>query len=171
MPTGRHARGGRALAASVLDRLDRIAAVGLLLHVWNRQVEKRGDRFRSLIEYSTDPILAFGADGCVVYHSPSHYPLLGYEEEELLNAQVDDLIRPGDLSAWCSGREDQTNDDQFFLRKLHVQHKYRYLESHMVNLLDHISLRAFIVNSWDVTQRREMAEALHIAKQAAKRTS
>ena len=40
----------------------------------------------------------------------------------------------------------------------------------MVNLLDHISLRAFVVNSWDVTQRREMAEALHIAKQAAKRT-
>jgi hypothetical protein len=41
----------------------------------------------------------------------------------------------------------------------------------MVNLLDHISLRAFVVNSSDVTQRREMADALHIAKQAAKRTN
>ena len=82
--------------------------------MWNRQIEKRGDRFRSLIEYGTDLILAFDADGRVVYHSPSHYPLLGYEEEELLNAQVDDFIRPDDLNAWCSGREDQTNDDQFF---------------------------------------------------------
>ena len=63
-----------------------IAAVGLLLYMWNRQIEKRGDRFRSLIEYGTDLFLAFGADGRVVYHSPSHYPLLGYEEEELLNA-------------------------------------------------------------------------------------
>jgi PAS domain S-box-containing protein len=54
--------------------------------MWNRQIEKRGDRFRSLIEYGTDLFLAFGADGRVVYHSPSHYPLLGYEEEELLNA-------------------------------------------------------------------------------------
>ena len=45
-----------------------IAAVGLLLYVWNRQIEKRGDSFRSLVEYGTDLILAFGADGPVVYH-------------------------------------------------------------------------------------------------------
>ncbi len=55
-----------------------IAAVGLLLYVSNRQIEKRGDRFRSLIENDTDLILAFGADGRVAYHSPSYYPLLGY---------------------------------------------------------------------------------------------
>ena len=152
-----------------------IAAVGLLLYVWNRQIEKRETRFRNLIENGTDLILAFGADGRVVYHSPSHYPVLGYDEAELLNTPVDDLIHPDDLEEWREGRASLKNDDdEFFEYELRVRHKdgsYRYLESHMVNLLDNVSLRAFIVNSWDVTERREMAEALRIAKEAAERAS
>jgi len=64
-PRPRESRTGYILSLTVSTG---IAAVGLLLYVWNRQIEKRGDSFRSLVEYGTELILAFGADGPVVYH-------------------------------------------------------------------------------------------------------
>ena len=151
-----------------------IAAVGLLLYVWNRQIEKREDRFRNLIENGTDLILAFAADGRILYHSPSHLPVLGYEVAELLNTPVDNLIHPDDLETWREGRASLTNDDEFFQLEHRMRHKdgsYRYLESNMVNLLGNVSLHAFVVNAWDVTERREMSEALRLAKEAAERAS
>ena len=75
------------------------------------------------------------------------------------------------MKAPSSGDSPRLIDDDEALELEHrVRHKdgsYRYLDSQVVNLLDNVSLKAFVVNAWDITERREMLEALRQAKEAA----
>jgi len=150
------------------------AAILVLVFVWNRQIQKREERFGNLIEHGTDLILAFEEDGKVVYHSPSHWAILGYEDEELLGRRIEGLIHEEDRAAWRAGLTELRKDGHTLSIELRAQHKdgsYRYIETHVTDLLDNVALGAFVMNSWDVTERRQMAEELRQAKERAERAS
>ncbi|MFT5089160.1 MAG: PAS domain S-box-containing protein [Candidatus Latescibacterota bacterium] len=150
------------------------AAMLVLVIVWSRQVQKREERFGNLIEHGTDLILAFEEDGNIVYHSPSHWAILGYEDEELLGRRVEELIHEEDRDAWREGLAKLSKGGHALSLEMRAQHKdgsYRYIESHVADLLDNVALSAFVMNSWDVTERRQMAEELRQAKERAERAS
>ncbi len=150
------------------------AAILVLVMVWNRQIQKREERFGNLIEHGTDLIVAFGEDGQIVYHSPSHWTILGYEDEELLQRRIEDLLHEEDRAAWRDGLAQLRRDGSTMSIEVRVQHKdgsHRYIESHVADLLDNVALRAFVMNAWDVTERRQMAEELRRAKERAERAS
>ena len=150
------------------------AAVLVLVLVWNRQIHKREERFGNLIEHGTDLIVAFDEDGQVVYHSPSHWAILGYEDEELLGRRVEGLIHEEDREAWREGLVQLRRGGDTMRLEVRAQHKdgsYRYIESHVTDLLDNVALGAFVMNAWDVTERRQMAEELRQAKERAERAS
>lgn len=150
------------------------AAVLVLVLVWNRQIQKREERFGNLIEHGTDLIVAFEEDGQIVYHSPSHWAVLGYEDEELLGRRVEGLLHEEDREAWREGLAELRKGGSTMSIEVRVQHKdgsYRYLESHVADLLDNVALSAFVMNAWDVTERRQMAEELRLAKERAERAS
>lgn len=79
-----------------------VLAMMLFLHF---QVRRREERFRGLTEYGTDITLAFSEDGVIVYQSPSHGPMLGYREGELVGKSVFDLFHPEDLAKWSEARD------------------------------------------------------------------
>src|SRR5205807_602553 len=55
------------------------------------------ERWRALLLNSSDVIAVLGADGKVLYTSPSTEPQLGYSPEEITEMDVFELVHPDDL--------------------------------------------------------------------------
>jgi PAS domain S-box-containing protein len=60
------------------------------------QLRASEQRFRALIEHSTDALVLVDAQGMVLYTTPSTTRLLGYTPEELVGSNALDLIHPED---------------------------------------------------------------------------
>jgi diguanylate cyclase (GGDEF)-like protein/PAS domain S-box-containing protein len=122
------------------------------------------ERFRSLVQYSSDIITILEADGTVRYVSPAVERVTGYRPEEQVGTNAFGSIHPDD-------REQALNTFAGVLRRpgLHpplefrVPHKdgtWRYLEHVVNNLLEDPAVRGVVVNSWDVTERKALVEQL-----------
>jgi diguanylate cyclase (GGDEF)-like protein/PAS domain S-box-containing protein len=122
------------------------------------------ERFRSLVQYSSDIITILAADGTVHYVSPAVERVTGYRPEEQVGTNAFGSVHPDD-------REQALNTFAEVLKRpgLHpplefrVPHKdgsWRYLEHVVNNLLDDPAVRGVVVNSWDVTERKALVEQL-----------
>src|SRR5688572_13608703 len=60
-------------------------------------LKQSAERFRALIENSTDIIAIWRADGTIKYESPSIIRVLGYQPEELVGKSAFDFIHPDDV--------------------------------------------------------------------------
>ncbi|CAN0401198.1 unnamed protein product, partial [Phaeothamnion confervicola] len=120
-------------------------------------------RFRSLIENGQDLITVLDGAGHITYNSPSIEKVLGYDRVELLQGSLWDLIHPDDLPRLQLAFQDLTTTDgsvrQIEIRVRHKDGSYRVLESIGKNLSDDV-VAGVVVNSRDVTERREAEEAL-----------
>jgi diguanylate cyclase (GGDEF)-like protein/PAS domain S-box-containing protein len=122
------------------------------------------ERFRSLVQYSSDIITILAADGTVHYVSPAVERVTGFKPEEQVGTNAFGSVHPDD-------REQALNTFAEVLKRpgLHpplefrVPHKdgsWRYLEHVVNNLLDDPAVRGVVVNSWDVTERKALVEQL-----------
>jgi diguanylate cyclase (GGDEF)-like protein/PAS domain S-box-containing protein len=122
------------------------------------------ERFRSLVQYSSDIITILAADGTVRYVSPAVERVTGFKPEEQVGTNAFGSVHPDD-------REQALNTFSEVLKRpgLHpplefrVPHKdgsWRYLEHVVTNLLDDPAVRGVVVNSWDVTERKALVEQL-----------
>ena len=127
-------------------------------------IKESEERFRSLVQNSSDIITILGADGTVHYVSPAVQRVTGYKPEEKVGTNAFGSVHPED-------REQALNTFAELLKKpgLHpplefrVPHKdgsWRYLEHVVNNLLDHPPVRGVVINSWDVTERKALVEQL-----------
>ncbi|MDM8515720.1 PAS domain S-box protein [Desulfobacterales bacterium HSG16] len=69
--------------------LTAVIAVLAIIFFWNWQIRRREEHFRGLTEHGMARILtqAFKKDGTIVYRSPSHKAILGYDTDELVGRQ------------------------------------------------------------------------------------
>jgi diguanylate cyclase (GGDEF)-like protein/PAS domain S-box-containing protein len=122
------------------------------------------ERFRSLVQNSSDIITILGADGTVLYVSPAVERVTGYRPEEQVGTNAFGSVHPDD-------REQALNTFAEVLKRpgLHpplefrVPHKdgsWRYLEHVVNNLLDDPAVQGVVINSWDVTERKALVEQL-----------
>jgi diguanylate cyclase (GGDEF)-like protein/PAS domain S-box-containing protein len=122
------------------------------------------ERFRSLVQNSSDIITILGADGTVLYVSPAVERVTGYRPEEQVGTNAFGSVHPDD-------REQALNTFAEVLKRpgLHpplefrVPHKdgsWRYLEHVVNNLLDDPTVQGVVINSWDVTERKALVEQL-----------
>ncbi len=122
------------------------------------------ERFRSLVQNSSDIITVLGADGTIVYESPSIERILGYHPTELIGHNVFALVHPDDqfVAHNALARALQTPDGPHYLqcRFLHRDGSWRYLESVGANRLDWPMISGIVVNSRDITDRWQAEQAL-----------
>jgi PAS domain S-box-containing protein len=125
-------------------------------------------RFRALIEHSSDGIALLRADGTVSYASPSTSRILGYAPEELLGQDILALIHPGDqgdararLAALLEPPA-QNVAAQYRLR--HADGGWRWIELLATNLLNEPSVQSIVLNYRDSTIRIETEQALRAAE-------
>lgn len=139
-----------ALEGFIADITDRVRAEEALQH--------REERFRALIESSTDIIMLFDARGLVTYVSPSLQRILGYTPPEMVGRSVLDKIHRGDLrQVLRAAAEVLSRPRAEFSLELRVRHRdgsTRILEAVGRNLLDWPAVGAIVVNSRDITDRR-----------------
>ena len=122
------------------------------------------ERFRSLVERSTDLISIVDADGIRRYASPSYERVLGYRADELVGRPLgivnhpDDAVTDEDAIAKLLDRPGAV--ERFEARVLHRDGGPRWFEVVMTNRLDDPALAGIVVNSRDVTERKEAEEAV-----------
>jgi len=122
------------------------------------------ERFRSLVQNSSDVIALLAPDLTIRYHTPSVERVLGYGEDELVGARLTELLEP-DAAARLRG---------FFAdvvglpatplpRDLPLRRKdgtICQLESVFNNLLDVSNIAGVVVTARDVTERRALEDQL-----------
>lgn len=125
-----------------------------------RLIKERDERFRALIENSYDGIVLISADNKTLYISPSYARQHGYTLEEVLNTTGADRIHPKDWPILNHLRESLAPGESVPVeyRLRHKAGPYRWVEGRITNLLEEPSVRAYVLNFHDISERKE-AEA------------
>lgn len=120
-------------------------------------------KFRAVVENSNDGILFVDSNGVVHYRSPSYTRINGYSDEEHLGrsgfetAHRDDL---DELQAWWANLNARSG--MVFRTECRIQHKdgsWRWIEATGKNLLNNPDVQAIVINSHDITERKQAEEA------------
>jgi PAS domain S-box-containing protein len=139
-----------------------------------RLLKERGarqseERFRSLVQYSSDIITVLEPDLTIIYESPSIKSVLGYEAERLIGRGILTLLHD----------DDRQKAEEFFnaimrepgatalaeCRLRHADGTLLNIESVGTNLLHDPNVRGIVLNSRNVTERKRAEEALHVSEE------
>lgn len=134
--------------------------VNLQLAASHSALSESEKRFRSLIEHSSDLITVVNEKGFILYNSPSITRILGYEAEELLGSSTTNLLHPADQAnvteTFRSLRQESASLRSFEFRIRHKDGSWRTFESIGQNLLEDTAVSGVVLNSRDITERKEV---------------
>jgi PAS domain S-box-containing protein len=130
----------------------------------NIKLSESEERFRALIENSSDAVALLDPDGTIRYESPSISHVLGYSAEELFGKSVLALVHPKDLPGVVKGftklLKKPGRSASLQVRYRHKNGSWHWIEGVGTNLLANPAVRAFVVNYRDITERRQAEAAL-----------
>ena len=133
-----------------------IAAV-IEKHQAQENLARSEEYFRSITENASDLITILNEFGIIQYESQSHEKVLGYKPQELIGNNVFDYLHPDDIFKIKKFLINQVNsnvpEDAITYRFRHKNGQYRYLESSTKNLLLAPTVKGFVINSRDITER------------------
>src|SRR5918994_2445180 len=131
---------------------------------FEKRIIESEERFRSLVQNSSDIITILGADGTVLYVSPAVERVTGYRPEEQVGTNAFGSVHPDDreqaLNTFAEVLKRPGLHPPLEFRVAHKDGSWRYLEHVVNNLLDDPAVRGVVVNSWDVTERKALVEQL-----------
>ena len=158
------------LAYNVKDQQGRIKNVVLLSEDITERKEAeaalgRSEKyFRSLTENALDIITVLDSDGSIRYESPSIEWALGYKPEELIGQNVFDFIHPEDLPSVMTTFAERSQiagpAPPVEARFRHKDGSWRVIEAVGTNLLEDSAVAGIVVNSRDITERKQLQEQL-----------
>jgi diguanylate cyclase (GGDEF)-like protein/PAS domain S-box-containing protein len=133
-----------------------------------KALESSERRFKSLTESAMDIVTVLDADGVIRYQSPSVKHLLGYEPGAMIGKNQFDLVHRDDADRM---RVDfntllATHECEFAteFRVINAKGEWRILESIGKNCLDDPNVKGIIVNTRDITDRKQIQERVqHLA--------
>lgn len=128
-----------------------------------RAVSETQERFRRLIEYSTDVVSIVDANGVYQYITPSSERILGYSPEELIGESGFEYVHPDDrdtMEVFAHSVEDSEVIPKIEFRFDHKEEGWIWLEAHARNLVDEPLIGGFVVHSRNVTQRKRREQEL-----------
>ena len=122
------------------------------------------ERFRSLVQNSSDIVTVLQADGTISYESPSLERILGYRPKELIGKNIVEFVHPEDVPRIQSILSEGIQRPGFLVvgefRFRHANGSWVYIESSGKNRLDDPFIQGVVVNSRDITERKRAEEAL-----------
>lgn len=126
-------------------------------------------RFSSMVQHSSDVVSLLGPDLEFRFVSPAAGRVYGYEPETLLDTPILDMLHPEDrshaeafLREVARSERGDTSLTEWRLR--HSDGRWRDIESVATNLTDDPAVGGVVLNSRDVTDRKQLEEQLrHLA--------
>lgn len=121
------------------------------------------ERFRSLVQYSSDMLMVLDAEGHVIYSSPAAEQLLGEPPNGRIGQYAFSDVHPDDLPATQAllaralERPDAVIAGEFRVRGRDGE--WRDVECRVRNLLTEPSVQGIVLNARDVTERRQAEHA------------
>lgn len=114
--------------------------------------------FRALIENSSDFITIIDDTGVIQYCNPAYERGLGYCATELIGTKAAELVHPEDLVKIHQVFQPEASGASPLIecRVRHRDGSWRTLEACADNLLNDPAVRGIVVNSRDVTERKEV---------------
>jgi two-component system cell cycle sensor histidine kinase/response regulator CckA len=129
----------------------------------------REREFRSLLEQGREVISVLDEDGDLRYTSPAVERVLGYGRGDLVGTYLGELVHPDDVPAMLEVFERAIQSPgRPRLAELRMRHRdgsWRVLETVGTSLIHDPAVAGIVVNSRDVTERREAEEALRRSEQ------
>ena len=124
-------------------------------------------RFRSLIEHSSDIITVLDGSGKILYESPSIERLLGHRPGELIGTLLEEYVHPEDrhaLAAAIAASSPASGAVAAEFRMRQQTGEWRFLEASVSNLLENVEVGGVVLNSRDITARKQDEETIrHLA--------
>ena len=155
-------------AAAVRESAARLEDSEARLQVTRRDAEMSEQRFRALIEKSTDMILVLDADGSVTFLSPSATETMGWGAGEALGRPLQASVHPDDRERGERMlerlRQQPGARQQAVLRHAHADGTWRQLALDARNLLDDPAVRGVVVNARDISAQLALEQELQQAQ-------
>src|SRR5829696_7012217 len=127
------------------------------------------ERFRSLVQNTSDIITILEADGTVRYISPAVERVTGYRPEEQIGTSAFGFVHPDDreqaLDTFAELLKEPGLHPPLEFRVPHKDGLWCYLEHVVNNLIDDPAVSGVVITSRDVTERKEAERKLREAEQ------
>jgi two-component system, cell cycle sensor histidine kinase and response regulator CckA len=154
-----------------VDALERAIRHALALHAeeqqrWHAEAALRAseERFRALVENSSDALLLIDAEGRITYLTASSERHLGWPSTQMVRRSIFDYIHPDDRDlVGTQLAETLSNPLRPVSQEVRFQHAdgdWRIMEGVAVNRLGDPSVGAIVVNARDITERRKLEAQL-----------
>lgn len=153
------------LEKRVEERTSQLKTLVAELQESERDVRRREEHFRSLVQNASDIIMVLEVDGNITYESPSIERVLGHKPENLMNESAFDYIHPEDrdrVQEFFSERLQHlgTEPSPIEFRFRHADGTWRCLEAIGTNLTSEADIGGVVVNSRDITERKQIESSL-----------
>jgi PAS domain S-box-containing protein len=135
-----------------------------------RELRRSEERFRALIEKSTDLIIVFDREKRVGFWSAGAVEALGWTADEVLGRSLSELgiIHPDDAAVLTEVTREVDGGGQGMVRvRARHRHKdgsWRLLEGLGRNLLDDPAVQGVVVNARDVTEQHQLESQVQQAQ-------
>ncbi|MGH7643625.1 MAG: putative bifunctional diguanylate cyclase/phosphodiesterase [Candidatus Dormibacteria bacterium] len=148
----------------VLEILADECALALSRAAISDDLRRSEGRFRSLVQNSSDLIMAIGPEESFSYLSPSVEAILGRRLESERDFNLTEILHPSDcariLGAIEEARSAKGPGRRLECRVRHHDGSWRDLEVNLTNLLHDTYVQAVVVTGRDITERRELEDQL-----------
>ncbi|MCX6199436.1 MAG: PAS domain S-box protein [Bacteroidetes bacterium] len=119
---------------------------------------------RALIENVTDAIILINENSETVYQSPSAKRITGFSLEDVKGRPFFEFVHPDDLKSCIDFFQQVFREPgvpkQNQYRILHKQGHYIWIEGTIINLFHNDSIKAFVVNYRDITERKQSEQSI-----------
>ncbi len=121
-------------------------------------------RMTAMLQRSSDLVTVISADGTVRYQSPAAGWVLGLDPKAFLQRNLTELMHPDDeLAAFAKIHRvlnGPTGEAQFSARWKHADGTWRHTETVVTNLMDDPSVAGLVLNTRDVSDRKQLEQEL-----------
>jgi len=137
---------------------------GLMIRKLTEQMlQESEERHRTLLEHTNDLIVETDSLGKVLYVSPNHKELLGYEPDELIGESIFEFIHPDDHESTLAEFKEAINkfESRHVVHRLkHIDGKWRWFESAGKPFKTASGEIRTVIASRDITERIEAEQDL-----------